>query len=148
MKPITLFLYDLTLEEAQELIRNGADVNEQKPSGKTPLFFVANVEISQLLIDHGADLNIRTNQGETIIDRCEYIKGQRRISFYIENGAIAGGIESYKKLRDLFSQEQQKAFDTFMSITNNDNDFFQMCLAYQNDKENNVKIEIKDMEII
>jgi ankyrin repeat protein len=40
MKQKTLFNEDLTLDEAEELIKNGADVNEQDEYGKTPLFFV------------------------------------------------------------------------------------------------------------
>jgi ankyrin repeat protein len=56
MKTKTLFSPNLTLEEAKELIKNGADVNEQGPESRsTPIFYVDNIEVAKLLIKHGAD---------------------------------------------------------------------------------------------
>jgi ankyrin repeat protein len=171
----TLFDDDLTLEEAEELIKNGADVNEKDNYRNTPLFYVENIDIANLLIKYGAnvnhkddyqftpifvhvniaiykilinsgaDINIQDILGLTVLDYQESIDHARVL---ISNGAIAGKIESYKKFRDLFSKEQQNSFDAFMSITNNDNDFYQMCLAYQNDIKNHVKIDIKEMDIL
>jgi hypothetical protein len=43
---------------------------------------------------------------------------------------------------------QQEAFDMFITMTSDDNDFFQMCLAYMNKQKNNDKIEIKDIEFL
>jgi ankyrin repeat protein len=61
----TLFDEDLTLEEAKELIRNGADVNRIDVRGATPLFYADKIEIAKLLIDHGADVNLRDNDKAT-----------------------------------------------------------------------------------
>ena len=213
----TLFDYNLTLEEAQELIRNGADVNEAKPDkwsfnvhtyahapGMTPLFYVKNTEIAKLLIENGADIKATIDDDDTLLhfqrnanviklliekgidlnkrncngntplhlaSNVEIIKvliehgadlnpinhdGETPLDVVLYNeyaiilisiGVIAGKINTYKRYREYFSNEQQKVFDAFMSITGNDDDFFQMCLAYQNDHTNSVKIEIKEMEI-
>ena len=56
-------------------------------------------------------------------------------------------VEIYTADADSLSTEQQKVFDIFMTITSDD-DFFKMCLAYQNDQKNNIKIDIKDMDIL
>ena len=182
----TLFSYGLTLEEAEELIKNGADVNEiySKDENQTPLFFAKKIELMRLLIqhganvnhqnhnkltpasytkdiealqlfiDHGALLNIRDIYGATLLD---HQNGMYNLMFqdHIDNaklliahGAIAGRIEGYQLFRELFTPEQQKAFDAFSSITNNDEDFFRMCLAYQESIKNHVKINIKDMDIL
>ena len=205
----TLFDQDITLDEAKELIKNGADVNEEDAfnntplfqvlnidialllilhnanvnhigfQNKTPLFHVLNPNIANLLIVHGADVNHFTSRGETplfyannidIIDlfvkhgayvnKCD-IHGnsvldslyrlstpQKDIKRLIKYGFISGKIENYKKYRELFIKEQQKAFDTFASITNNDDDFFQMCLAYQEGIKNNLSIEIQEIGIL
>ena len=48
-------------------------------------------------------------------------------------------------LKKTLLEQQQKAFDVYMSITSNDDDFFQMCLAYQNGVKNNISMEIQDI---
>lgn len=209
----TLFDENLTLEEAQELIRNGADVNERDEVGSTPifgyaesphdsnihiikllldngaeinavdefgesaLFFVINMEIAQLLIQRGADVHIENNDGQTPlffinnenILRLLLQKGadinhiddygrnalsntltshhyQKKIPFLIANGAIPSTVDSYKTLRHIFSQEQQKMFDVFMSISGSDKEFIKMCRAYQEGIKNNM--DLKDMDIL
>ena len=176
----TLFDEDLTLEEAEELIKNGADVNKKIQHGYTPLFYMRNIHIIQLLIKHGADINAQTtlgnsplhtaysieiitlliangallNQrncyGESVLDyqnQMYTINKIKKIEYLIKIGAITGYVENYKFYRHLFTKEQQKAFDDFASITSNDDDFFAMCLAYQEGMMNNISHEIKDVEL-
>jgi ankyrin repeat protein len=133
----TLFDILLTVGDANELIRNGADVNTMTNNKLTPLHITPNIDIAKILIEHGADINAKDNFGDTVLDKQLYYNKY----FFIKNGAIAGSIESYKWLRDLFSQEQQAAFDAFASITNNDDDFFTMCLAYQQSIHSDFKID-------
>jgi ankyrin repeat protein len=171
----TLFDSDIKLEEAEELIRNGADVNGIDSLLRTPLFFVKDVEIAQLLIDHGADLNMFDYIGITPIYLCDtielmelFIKNGARIDlidknnstlldynyrldtvkYLINQGVVFGTIHTFKKRHYYLSKEQQEAFNAFASITSNDNDFYQMCLAYQEGIKNNVKMDIKNMDII
>ena len=172
----TLHSYELTLEEAKDLIKNGADVNGRNTEGYTPIFYQFDEEIIQLFIDHGADIEAQDNRGRTTLftfgasharhllliknganinkrdsnshSILHFASNRPMIEFLIKNGAIASDINRYHHLKAFFSIEQQKAFDTFASITSNDDDFFNMCLSYQNDQKNNVKIEIKDMDIL
>ena len=245
MRQKTLFDSDLTLEEAQELIKNGANVNEINKEGSNPLFVVSKVEIAQLLIENGANVNFRNLRGKTrlhmdvnleiiqlllkhnayidiqdengytplhlqeniditrllinhdadvnSVDNENYTPLQWYIhyrsiekialflaagadinhlsesgtvlsliytkqndipnsndvsKFVIENGGIASDTDTYMHYREFFTPKQQNAFDSFLLLTNNDNDFFQMCLSYQESIKNNVKIDIKDMEIL
>ena len=66
----------------------------------------------------------------------------------IEHGFIAGKIVTYQKFRNYFNPEQQKAFDSFLLLINDDDIFFKMCLSYQNNNKNNDLIEIKEIDII
>ena len=201
----TLFDSDLTLKEAEELIRNGANVNEINKNGETPLFYLENVSIAKLFIAHGADVDAKNQYGCTPLFYADeeemiqlliahgadvnmlnndldspllhYVASIEAIKLFFENGAnlniidkdgftpldlmdtelstylisiggIAGKIETYKRHHDSFSEEQQKAFDMFLTLTTSDTDFFHMCLAYQEGVKNNVKIEIKDMDLL
>ena len=205
----TLFDHDLTLEEAKELIKNGADVNERDPfnntplslvlnidiarlliqhnanvnhlgfknqtplfsvseqgianllithgadvnhlasRGETPLFYANNIDIAELLIKYGAKFNLRDIYGNSVLDYLHRASmPSKDIKRLIKHGLLFGKIENYQKHRFLYPLEKQEAFDAFASITSNDEDFFQMCLAYQESIKNNVKIEIKEMEIL
>ena len=200
----TLFDPKLTFEEAEELIRNGADVNEQNGIGETPLFKVMNSKIARLLINHGADVNhertlsftplmvasniqiikVLVQNGADIHKRSSYghsclhmtnnpkiinyfldlgvdinirmyigtnmlYNASKKFAIYlIEKGILPSTVDDYLKYRDLFTKEQQMAFDTFMNLTNNNDDFFQMCLSYKESIKNDVKIDIKDMDIL
>lgn len=199
----TLFDSDLTLEEAEALIKNGANVNEKRLSGVTPLFIAVNPKIVQLLIDHGAnvnherrgsftplmssknfdvmdvlvkngadihkrsihghscihliretkateyllnlgiDINIRTYGGHNML--C--YASDKNAEFLIKKGICPSTINDYLSYKSFFKKEEQDAFDAFLLLTDDDNDFFQMCLAYQNDQKNKVDIYIKDMDI-
>ncbi len=175
-----LFDTTLSLKEAEELIKNGADVNEEDFYGYTPLFFVAssvsndNIEVGKLLIKYGADVNHRNSENRTplffanTIDIFDlFIQNNADLNVVdhyginiinnfnsyvirkhaIENGALPNNIDCYKNYRDLFSKKQQVIFDLFASITNDDNEFFQMCKVHQNDIKNNVIITIQDMHL-
>ncbi len=171
----TLFDFDITLEEAEKLIESGVDVNVVDEYGFTPLYFIDNIQIATLLISHGANINHCNQYNETPLFSAQsyelskvLIKNGAIINIrndlgstplmiapnidianlLIENGAVPSKVIKYKKIRHLFSEEQQKAFDAFVSITNNDNDFFHMCLAYENDQKNNVNMNIKDMDLL
>lgn len=150
MKQKTLFSPDLTLEEAKELIENGSDVNSINIIGLTPLYYVQNVEIAKLLIAHGADVNHRDYNHHSILYNINHLYNTHHqfAGLFISAGAIPSEIITYHQLRHLFSEEQREAFDMFITITSDDNDFFQMCLAYMNKQKNNDKIEIKDIEIL
>jgi ankyrin repeat protein len=133
----------------QLLINNKADVNHRNNHNATPIFNYKDSNIFLLLINSGADLNARSSidGGITLIDSVvsayrEYYLDH--VKLLILRGAIFGKIDKYQAFSHLFTKEQQNAFDAFMSITNNDNDFYQMCLAYQND----IKIDIKEMDIL
>ena len=171
----TLFDHSLTFEEVLELIKNGANVNDVNGYYETPLFYIDdlniakllikhgsnvnhrniynmtpifcqdNIDICQLLINNGANINTRDINGLTILDGQDYVNNAK---YLIKYGALPGVIVTYQKYHDFFSEEQQKAFDSFLLLTSDNDQFFQMCLAYQNDQKNNDKIEIKDMEII
>ena len=105
----------------QLLIEHGADVNALDVDQCTPLFFVQNKDILQLLITQGAEVNIREIDGLTPLDCQDDIDHAK---YLIDHGAINGKIQMYKYFRHLFTEEQQKAFDTFLTITSNDDDFF------------------------
>jgi hypothetical protein len=67
---------------------------------------------------------------------------------YIKHGALPGKIDTFRKFRDLFTNEQQKAFCAFVMLTSDNDEFYHMCLAYQEGIKNGVKIEIKEMDIL
>lgn len=170
----TLLSHNLTLADAVELIKNGADVNEEVEYGYTPLFYATTVEIVQLLIEHGADINHKNHDGYTLIHWSKYVEiikllitngiklntlsdnGQSpvdsnhsisNLKILIDHGSIPAKIETYQKYRDYFTREQQEAFDMFLIITSNNTDFFHMCLAYQEGLNNSINHKIKDVEL-
>ncbi|MDX1924387.1 MAG: ankyrin repeat domain-containing protein [Rickettsiaceae bacterium] len=57
-----------SLDNIQELIRDGANVNQKKNEGNTPLHIACRegyTDIAELLINHGANVNKENNQGAT-----------------------------------------------------------------------------------
>lgn len=44
---------------------------------------------------------------------------------------MPSSITWYQENRALFSEEQQKAFDSYVLLRNQDSDFFQMCKTYK-----------------
>jgi len=58
------------LEDAEMLIKNGADVNERDDTSWTPLMIAAEYgydEVAQMLIDNGANIDEKDNKGWTAI---------------------------------------------------------------------------------
>ena len=144
------------IEIIELLIKHGADANALNLQHKTPLYtrmVCGNLELIERMINLGAKLNIKDINGISILSKLYsyHILGltsTEEIKLSISHGAIMSEIDTYQRLKELFTGEQQNAFDAFASITNNDEDFYQMCLAYQEGVKNNIKIEIKNMDII
>ncbi|MDH1657963.1 ankyrin repeat domain-containing protein [Pseudomonas mosselii] len=72
------------IEEARQLIKDGADVNARNKNGTTPLmyaktyaFSTGNITLIELLLKNGADIDARDNAGKTAadytIERCALI---------------------------------------------------------------------------
>ena len=171
----TPLFYTNNSKIAQLYIENGANVNHVDNNGHTPLFKVNNKAMAKLFIQHGADVNHKDKYGlnalyyinkSHIIDLLikkqinfkmfdddfyfpvDYQADVRCARVYIKHGALPGKIDTFRKFRDLFTNEQQKAFGAFVMLTSDNDEFYHMCLAYMNNKKNNVKIEIQDMDII
>ena len=143
------------------LVKAGANVNKQDIYGSAPLYYYNKIKddrITELLVNAGSNLNLLCD-GQSLLSHWYHYQAvdnkslRLNISWHlkainlIDHGAIASERETYQKCRHLFTKEQQKVFDIFMTITSDD-DFFKMCLAYQNDQKNNIKIDIKDMDIL
>ena len=137
-------LFDRSNIEILDFLReSGLNINEKNNRGMTPLFF-ADIRNIEYLIKHSSNINERNWLNRTPLPY--YCKNTAYIA--IKNGMIPSEIETYHKFREYFSVEQQKAFDMFLTLTNNDNDFFHMCLVYQEGLKNNVKMDIKEMDIL
>ena len=127
------------------LIKNHANVNASDNNGETPIFYCSHKKHMDYLLKNGAEINILNNNKKGILRTTNKPTLNK---YLIKNGAIPSTILIYKHYRDLFTKEQQDAFDSFLLLTNDDDQFFDMCLTYQNDQKNHVKIEIKDMDIL
>jgi hypothetical protein len=139
----------MNTEIAQLLIQRGADVHIQNHDGQTPFFFINNENILRLLIQHGADINHVDLYGKNVLSKTlDWSLYQKKIPFLIANGAIPATVDSYKTLRHILSQEQQKMFDVFMSISGSDKEFFQMCRAYKEGVKTEDNMDVKDMDIL
>lgn len=82
-----LFDLNLTIAEMQELIANGADVNERDVRGRTPLHYPANFEVAKLLIEHGADVNASDNYDTTPLHNASYKGEYETVKLLIDAGA-------------------------------------------------------------
>lgn len=142
----TALHYVSDIEIARFLISLGCDVNHADKNGVTPIFWCTYKNICQELIKNGAKLNIKSVQNLTPLHVHLSMNHTEIIKMLIQHGAVPSIQRTYKINRQLFTEEQQKAFDAFSTITNNDEDFFQMCLAYQEGLKN--KIDIKNMDIL
>lgn len=150
---VTPIYYAADIDLIDFYINNGADVNFKTEDNYIPLYHhtkFLNKDIVTLLINAGSNLNIKSKHGGSILSIInDYNDVDPKIhQLLIEHGAVASEIKIYHIYRELFNPEQQKAFDAFASITNNDDDFFAMCLSYQEGVKNNIEIEIKEMEIL
>ena len=145
----TLFDSNLTLEEAEVLLKNGANVNVMNIYDlSTPLYRFDKADMISLLIENGADIN-HLNDGRITPLKHHYSRSHDDImQLLIKTGAVPDTVDFYFLIKHLYPKEKQNEFDVYALLSQNDNDFFQMCLAYQNDQKNHVKIEIKEMEIL
>ena len=144
--PLHILAREEYLDAIEYLLDNGADINAINDNGRTPLYEATNyLEIGtvSMLLRKNANPNIRDKYGYTPLSYVEEIKIKKLLIMY---GAVPSTVEFYQGNRELFSNEQQKAFDAYASLTSMDNDFFQMCLAYQNGPKNNISMEIPDVE--
>ena len=139
---------EINAKDSAGLTRLHDDFNEEIIKNKSSLYDMHSTRASDMmifLIENGAEINVRTIYGDTPLDFQLSSLNAREL---IKHGAIAGKSHTYKKYRNLFMHEQQEAFDMFITITSDDNDFYHMSLAYMNNQKNNDKIEIKEMEIL
>lgn len=72
------------IRRIQELLREGADVNEVNRGNSTPLHVAKNANVARLLLDGGADINAINNNGTTPLCSAKNIG---LITFLLENGA-------------------------------------------------------------
>ena len=84
-----------SVETVKLLIENGADVNAENYSGKTPLMYAAtslkgedSVIITELLIENGADVNAVDNFGQSALDHALYFDHPGVISTLQWHGAV------------------------------------------------------------
>ena len=148
----SLIFYAFNIDLIDLYITNGLDINDVNNDGHTSFYYYStlkNKDRINLLINAGINLNIKSKDGSILDFINQYYNDDTSLpKLFIDHGAIASKIKTYYAHRNLFTQKQQKVFDIFASITSMDDDFFAMCLAYQNDQKNNVKINLTDMNII
>lgn len=143
----TLLFSDLTIDEVQELIKFGANVNVTNFLKETPLYRFDNIQIIELLIKNGADINHLNDDSITPLKHHHYRSQDDITQLLIDSGAVPHTVDFYLLIKHLYPKEKQNEFDVYSLLSMNDNDFFQMCLAYQQGIKNNI-IEIKDMDIL
>jgi ankyrin repeat protein len=86
------------LHLAEELLKQGADPNEQDISGRTPLHYAfwasegdwrCNVKVAELLLKHGADPNLRDKEGKTPLHYAARHCGYDAVALLLRHGAEA-----------------------------------------------------------
>jgi hypothetical protein len=101
------------------------------------------------LINAGVNLNIKSKDGSILDFVNQYYNDDTSLpKLFIDHGAVASKIKTYYAYRNLFSEDKKQLFDFFLTLTSHNDEFFQMCLPYQNDQKNKIEIEIKDMDIL
>ncbi len=104
-----------SVETVKLLIENGADVNAENYSGKTPLMYAAtslkgedSVIITELLIENGADVNAVDNFGQTALDHALYFDHSGVISTLYQHGAVTSEqLEWEKEWRELMGENAE-----------------------------------------
>ena len=142
---LTPLCHDINIKIARTLIKNGADVNALDGNHYTPLHGARSPKIIKLLVEHGANINARSKDNESVLDCYSNMK---TLKLLISYGAIFSELDTYKMFSYLFNDEQKNAFDTFAMLASCDDDFFHMCLAYQDGIKNNIKLDVTDMDIL
>ena len=77
-------------EEAERLIQEGADVNQEDVCGVPPLFRSKSRAIAQVLIDHGA---IVVFSGDKALKLLVYAKDLSILELFLQNGALTNGTD-------------------------------------------------------
>lgn len=153
--------YKVDSATVRYLIQQGLDVNHENHKGETPLFHTSFYGM-EVLLENGAKINHLDHFGHSALyhtcneyyQMCNEYYQMRTlvkstsIRYLIEKGAVPPTIKIYQEFSHFYSDTDRSIFDMFMTMTNNDKDFFQMCLAYQEGVKNHDKIEIKDMDIV
>ena len=149
----TPLAYSSSFEEMELLINHGADINCQ-PGGTIPCKVIQDYKAMELFIKNGANVNAVGISGYNIFTiafgfyALHQHGSDKLIKLMINNGAVPCSKDCYLCFYNLFTKEQQNAFDAFSLLTNDNDEFFKMCLAYQNDHKNHVQIDIKEMDIL
>ena len=165
-----LFQWGLSIEKTKELIGSGANANAINHIKQTPLFYTKNLKIARLLVENGADVNRLDFYGRTVMHYiqnekiAEYLiscgiklnvldKHNKPAIYYVDklnlinilyaSGAIPFTRSHYEIYKSSFKKEQQDIFDICMLLTNNDDDFFNMCLKYS---DNILDVSLKDID--
>jgi ankyrin repeat protein len=126
------------------LIDHGADVNHACNRFYRPIHGLSNIEIAKVLIKNGAHLNVRSKTLHSTPLDLSF--GDDVMELLISHGALP--CVHYDRVRHKFPIEKQIMFDSFNIAASNHDEFFEMCLAYQNDHKNHIPIEISDLDFI
>ena len=79
-------------EKVNELLHQGADVNQRDDNGWTALMFAVinrHYETMNVLLEHGADVNARSNQGGTALMAAALAGDLRMVKALLDKGADA-----------------------------------------------------------
>jgi ankyrin repeat protein len=130
------------LDVIEYLLDKGANINALGRSQKSVLNYAVSSNkksVVSLLLRKNADPNIFQ---KTPLD---YAKNKTIKKMLIKHGAVPSTITWFQENRDLFSKEQQTAFDTYASLTSKDSDFFQMCKDYQEKIQSTINVQVNDV---
>ena len=142
-----------TIEMIHLLVKNGANINAVDYFNENLLMVCLKRKdlidkdkeiIIKCLISYKINTNTRDFMGFSALSKTVNMD---IIRLLIRNKAVPTSVYHYKLYRDLFTKEQQHAFDSFLLLTNNDDDFHQICLACNEDIKNDVYMNIKEIEI-
>lgn len=81
---------DGNTDRVQELILQGADINQRDDEGRTALMFAVingHYETMKVLLEHGADFNARSNKGGTALMGAALADDLRMVQALLDKGA-------------------------------------------------------------
>jgi len=116
-----LFDKDLTVEEANELIENGANVNQVGYYGRTPLLYALldnNYKVVKFLIEKDADVNQVDYKGRNPLFFSCYFENYDLAKFLVENGADINNVKN-KDYNPLRIACRRKNFNIVKLLINN-----------------------------
>ena len=88
--PLMLEALDGNTERVQELIHQGADINQRDDNGRTALMFAVtntHYETVKLLLEYGADVNAKSNKGGTALMAAALAGDLRMVQALLDRGA-------------------------------------------------------------